>query len=469
MANDQRSESTFIGHVWLDQETGEVTATDATFDAWAGPEQRTHIDHYLAEPGGASFFAAVQTRLTAEAPAVIPAVATFGNGRIGRLMCYLPLQSATADLLVSIVPLAEGDPESEVMAPPAQVFDVITDCVLVCDPSYTIVRANRAAQAVYGGLQPVEGRKCYEVLRGRNQPCADCPLPTTLESGQLVPTEYYDRQLQEFLEIRTYPHVTDAGRWQDFTILTRVISERRQREGETAQTRKLQALGQMASGLAHDFNNRLTVILGRVQLLKSRTTDPEVRSSLRTIETAAFDSTDIIQRLQDFTRTQTSEEGEEFAPLEVNALVRDVRQYIETRTARLRQQEGIRITVEMQLREVARIEGHQARLRSALLNIALNAIEAMEIGGVLRLWTQQLGRQVEIGVADTGVGMTQTVREQMFDPFFTTKGAQRNGLGLSEVYGLVNQHQGTIRVDSTPGDGTTITLFFPALIPESQD
>ncbi|HKJ69936.1 MAG TPA: ATP-binding protein [bacterium] len=469
MDNRRHTETSFIGHVWLDQETGEITATDATFDSWADPGQRSHIDRYLAEPEGASFFEAIQGHLTPEAPAIIPAVTSFDDGQPDQLMCFLPAQPVATDLPVTMVPLAQDAPETDVAAPPPQVFDVITDFVLVCDPTYTIVRANRAAQAVYGGLQPVEGRKCYQVLRGRNHPCADCPLPTTLETGRLIPTEFYDRQLREFLEIRTYPHVTETGRWQDFTILTRVISERRRREGETAQTRKLLALGQMASGLAHDFNNRLTVILGRVQLLKSRTTDPEVRSSLRTIEAAAFDSTDIIQRLQDFTRAQMAEEGDQFAPVEVNALIRDVQQYVETRTARIRQQEGIRITIETQLREVARIEGHRDRLRNAFLNVALNAIEAMEIGGVLRLWTQQLGRQVEIGIVDTGVGMAKTVREQMFDPFFTTKGSRKNGLGLSEVYGIVNQHHGSIHVDSTPGEGTTISMYFPALIPESQE
>ncbi len=467
MEIDKQSKASFIGHIRLDRKTGEITATDTTFEAWVGAGVRGHIDEYLIGLERTSFFKAVQSKLEREGILVIPAETRFNNRGIKQVLCYLPTR-AEADLPVSLVPLAEVHQQSAITTPPPQLFDVITDFLLVCDPHYTIVRANRAAQAVYGGLQPVEGRKCYQVLRGKQQPCEDCPLPATLESGYLRPTEYYDRQLGEFLEIRTYPQVTAEGRWQDFTILTRVVSERRRQEGETAQTKKLLALGQMASGLAHDFNNMLTIILGRVQLLKSRTTDPEVRSSLRTIETAAFDSTDIIQRLQDFTRTRSREEREEFSPVDVNTLVRDVEQYAMTRTDRLRKQDGIRITVETHLRDVPQIEGNQARLRSALLNVALNAIEAMEIGGVLRLWTQQLGRQVEIGVSDTGGGMTHEVQEQMFDPFFTTKGSRGNGLGLSEVYGVVNQHQGKLRVDSTLGEGTTITLYFPAIIRNSQ-
>ncbi|MEJ2049281.1 MAG: ATP-binding protein [Calditrichota bacterium] len=452
-----------LARIWIDRKTGAVTQADATFEAWGGGTG-THVDEYFQLEEGGSLFAAVQARLSDHPLHSFPVAPKEPLGMTRRVLCVLDTRNLAPQAAwpVSIVPMAEA--ADDLARPPAQLFDAITDFLVVCDPTYTIRRANRAAQAVYGGLGALEGQPCYRVLRGKPHPCTDCPLPQTLETGKVVPYEYYDDQLREFLEMRTYPHLGGDGTLADFTILTRVVSERRRQEGETAQQKKLVALGQMASGLAHDFNNMLTIILGRVQLLKSRTTDPGLLRNLKTIEKAAFDSTDIIQRLQDFTRQREEGSEQSFAPVEVNTLVEDVVQYVQTRTDRLRKQEGIRIEVELQLREVARIEGQSAQLRSALLNVAFNAIDAMPIGGVLRLWTQQLGTQVEIGVADTGVGMSKEVREKMFDPFFTTKGERGNGLGLSEVYGIVNQHNGSIRVDSTPGEGTTITLYFPIAV-----
>jgi signal transduction histidine kinase len=277
----------------------------------------------------------------------------------------------------------------------------------------------------------------------------------------MVPNEYFDSDLKEFIETRTFPHINESGQWTHFTILTRIVSQRREEEGETAQNKKLQALGQMASGVAHDFNNMLTIILGRVQLLKSRLTEPGMIANLKTIEKAALDSTDIVQRLQDFTRKRNQTDDSHFEPLDVNLIVQDVVSYASTRIDKIRKQDGIQIQIDTELRDIGRIDGNKTQLRSALLNLIFNAIDAMEIGGVINIWTQQLGSKLEVGISDTGVGMPKEVREKMFDPFFSTKGEKGNGLGLSEVYGIVNQHNGSIQVNSTPGEGTTISLFLP--------
>lgn len=88
----------------------------------------------------------------------------------------------------------------------------------------------------------------------------------------------------------------------------------------------------------------------------------------------------------------------------------------------------------------------------------------MHVGGLVIIWTEKTGTEVEVGVSDTGIGMTPDVVERIFDPFFTTKGEKGNGLGLSELYGIINQHDATIDVESTPGEGSTFTLHFPALV-----
>lgn len=341
-------------------------------------------------------------------------------------------------------------------------FNAITDFFLICDEKFTVVAANKAAKAVYSGADDLIGQKCYAALRGKKSPCAGCPLPQTLASGRVVPVEFYETDLREFLELRTYPNFDDEGNYRGFTLLKRIVSKRRAQEDETAQSKKLQALGQMASGVAHDFNNMLTIILGRIQLLKSKTSDQTSLSNLQTMEKAALDSTDIIQRLQDFTRKRFQAESAHFDLIDINLVIEDVVLYASTRIERLKRQLGIRIDIELNLEASEKVEGNESQLRSAILNIIFNSIAALEIGGVISIWTHQIGSQIEIGIADTGIGMTADVREKIFDPFFSTKGDEGYGLGLSEVYGIINHHNGRIKVESTHGEGTTMLLYLPS-------
>ncbi|MBD3275764.1 MAG: PAS domain-containing protein, partial [Candidatus Marinimicrobia bacterium] len=342
-------------------------------------------------------------------------------------------------------------------------YDSITDFFLVCDEKFTIVAANKAAKSVYAaGTGDLVGQKCYAALRGKKSPCAGCPLPETLSSGRVVPVEFYESDLREFLELRTYPYFDNSGNYRGFTLLKRIVSKRREQEDETAQSKKLQALGQMASGVAHDFNNMLTIILGRIQLLKSKVSEQVSFSNLQTMEKAALDSTDIIQRLQDFTRKRYQPESDNFDLLDINLVIEDVVSYASTRIEKLKRQYGIQIAIEQNLEATDKVEGNESQLRSAILNIIFNSIAALEIGGVISIWTRQIGSQIEIGVSDTGVGMTDDIKEKIFDPFFSTKGDEGNGLGLSEVYGIINHHNGSIKVESTVGEGTTMLLYLPS-------
>ena len=366
------------------------------------------------------------------------------------------------DVELIFAPLAEEVDKTSQKTHFPPLFDSITDFFLVCDEEFTIISANKAAKAVYSGTEDLIGQKCYAALRGKKSPCAGCPLPQTLSSGRVVPVEFYESDLREFLELRTYPNFDDAGNYQGFTLLKRIVSKRRAQEDETAQSKKLQALGQMASGVAHDFNNMLTIILGRIQLLKSKASDQASLSNLQTMEKAALDSTDIIQRLQDFTRKRFQAESANFSLLNINLVIEDVVSYASTRIEKLKRQHGIRIDIEHNLEATEKVEGNESQLRSAILNIIFNSIAALEIGGVINIWTHQIGSQIEIGISDTGVGMPDDVKEKIFDPFFSTKGDEGNGLGLSEVYGIINHHNGRIKVESTFGEGTTMLLYLPS-------
>ncbi len=455
-----------LAKLMINKNSGEIIQYDSTFEDWLKPlnGHELRIDDYFAPLSGNSMSGEVQARLKKGKLHYVGINSKFSYNSHDQFLCLLDSTKLSKDetIPLTIIPIDEEEHLHENLSEIApQVFDSITDFLVICKPDYTIVRANKAAKAVYGGLEDIEGKKCYKVLRGKDSPCEDCPLPETLETGKMSPNDYFDPELKEFIETRTFPHINEKNYWTHFTILSRIVSKRREEEGETAQNKKLQALGQMASGVAHDFNNMLTIILGRVQLLKSRLSDPGMLSNLKTIEKAALDSTDIVHRLQDFTRKKNSNGEVEFEPVDINLIVQDVVSYASTRIDKARRQLGIKIQIETQLREVQKIDGNKTQLRSALLNLIFNAIDAMEIGGMINIWTQQLGSKLEIGVSDTGKGMPKEVREKMFDPFFSTKGEKGNGLGLSEVYGIINLHNGTIEVDSTPGEGTTISLFLP--------
>lgn len=471
MKNIDEETQIYSGKIWIDITSGQIRNVSDDFQDFIPMDgESQHIDEYLVTPGLEPLFPEIQEIFSFGTLRYWTAIFLPHDHASEEVICYLDTRKIPAG--TDIIPLFiysavhQETQDEELADPPPQLFDAITDFIIVCSPDYVIKKANPAAEAVFGGMESLKGRHCYEALRDRQTPCPDCPLPSTLESGHMVPGEYYDMNIREFLETRTYPNLDTNGRFVDFTIFNRIVSKRREEEAETAQDKKLQALGKMASGVAHDFNNLLTIILGRLQLLKSLINAPEPLESVRTIEQAALDSTDIIKRLQDFTRQQEPAENK-VEMVNLRPMVRDVVNYVQTRVDRLRRKEGVRIDLETHLRNVDPIEGNKAQLRSALLNVLFNAIDAMKIGGVITIWTQQIGSRIEVGVADTGVGMTNEVKENIFDPFFTTKGDKGTGLGLSEVYGIVNQHNGKIEVDSTPGEGTTIVMRFQKSIPSS--
>jgi signal transduction histidine kinase len=224
------------------------------------------------------------------------------------------------------------------------------------------------------------------------------------------------------------------------------------------QTEKARALGGMAGGIAHEFNNILAIILGKTQLLLVRTVDETVREGLGHVEEAAWRAADIVRRLQGFAATRLDDSN---GPVEVNSLVHDA----VTLTRGLWKDEaearGIRIEVTLDLETAPPVRGNAAELREAVTNLVLNAIDAMPRGGQLSLASRPRDRGVELTVADTGEGMAEDVRARIFEPFFSTRSPLRTGLGLSVVHGIVARHQGRIEVESEPGRGTRLRVWLP--------
>jgi two-component system, cell cycle sensor histidine kinase and response regulator CckA len=227
---------------------------------------------------------------------------------------------------------------------------------------------------------------------------------------------------------------------------------------QTVQLERLRAFREMAGEVAHDFNNTLSGILARAQLLLADVQDPDVRRSLRMIEQVALEGAWVVRRFQDFSRTRPSRP---FQPVDLNQLVEEIANSARSRWTQQLSARGITGDVHAETSAVPSVSGDMAELRQVLTSIALNALDAMPEGGSLTFRTGRDGGRVFCQVADTGIGMTEQIRLHIFDPFFTTKREKGKGFGLSGAYSIVDRHAGEITVQSEPGKGATFTVWLP--------
>jgi ligand-binding sensor domain-containing protein/signal transduction histidine kinase/CheY-like chemotaxis protein len=229
------------------------------------------------------------------------------------------------------------------------------------------------------------------------------------------------------------------------------------------QQERLRALGQMASGVAHDFNNALAPILGYSELLLVNPNvleDKEkVIKELRIINTAAKDAASVVRGLREFFRHR--KEGETLLPVKLRKVIAQAISLSQPRWRNEARARGVTITIKTDLEPVPTVPGDEAELREALINLIFNAVDAMPAGGTILFRTLADGDHVALIVTDTGIGMSDEVRRRCLEPFFTTKGERGTGLGLASVYGTIQRHKGTIEVESQPGTGTTFRMRLP--------
>jgi signal transduction histidine kinase/CheY-like chemotaxis protein len=250
------------------------------------------------------------------------------------------------------------------------------------------------------------------------------------------------------------------GRTTGVLGIARDITEQKEERERAARADKLRALGQLASGVAHDFNNSLAAILGRAQLLRRQTQDEALVRNVEIIQTAAEDAAATVRRIQTFARKSPAKE---FEMLDVYSLLYDAIEITRTRwqnEARLR---GLEYQVTLDAARDQQTFGSASELREVFVNLIVNAVDAMPDGGRLIISCAREGLRLRLRFADTGTGMPEDVRQKIFDPFFTTKGAQGTGLGLSVSYSIIERHEGSISVSSEPGGGTIFTIDLPSV------
>ena len=222
--------------------------------------------------------------------------------------------------------------------------------------------------------------------------------------------------------------------------------------------KKLSALGELASGVAHDFNNTLAGILGRAQLML-RTNDPEkIQRGLNIIIKTAEDGAKTVKRIQDFARQRRDHD---FELVTIDSILFDVSEITRPRWKDRAEASNVQITLDLQVRSKARVMGDESELREVLVNMVFNAVDAMPNGGNLTLAAEDVEDSVVISVGDTGTGMPPEVKSRIFDPFFTTKGKAGMGLGLAVSFGIIRRHEGSVEVDSEVGAGTKFKIILP--------
>ncbi len=359
-----------------------------------------------------------------------------------------------------------------------QIIAAITDLLLFLEEDGTILFANSAAADAIGlTVENLRGRNCKQFFNPETRNIFSDRISETLRENKSSPAIHagfirnkrgsasYSFTITPFNDQGTNERgVICIGR--DLTEQERVS----ELESQLQQAQKLEAIGRLAGGVAHDYNNMLGAISGYADMIKKRV-DPEntkVIAYSEKILSAATRASDLTAKLLTFARKG-----------KIETTIIDIHPIIDELVSMLTHTIQKTIIISKQLdADPATVEGDASQLQNVLLNLALNARDAMPNGGRLNVTTAlkkfdspkvdrglfgtMIGEYVVVSISDTGVGMDKETKEKIFEPFFTTKNPGKGtGLGLASVFGIIKDHRGTIEVESWPGAGSTFQLYLP--------
>ncbi|HSI61028.1 MAG TPA: MHYT domain-containing protein [Ideonella sp.] len=357
--------------------------------------------------------------------------------------------------------------------------EVLAMELAMAEQSHIAIDQNGLSRAVRGELvyepdvQAVSFPFPQRLARGGLRSLVVAPLQSEsrvfgiLVAARQLPQSFSSGDCEFLRQLST--HVALAAQQAElYGALQQAYDDLRQSQQTVMQQERLRALGQMASGIAHDINNALSPVALYTETLLER--EPGLsergRGYLVTIARAIDDVTETVARMREFYRQR--EPQLQPTPVKLNSLVQQVLDFTRARWSDMPQQRGIVIRLETALApDLPAILGVESEVREALINLVFNAVDAMPDGGVLTLRTRHLpareggGSAAAVEVMDTGVGMGEDTRRRCLEPFFTTKGERGTGLGLAMVYGVAQRHDGTIDIESVVGCGTTVRLCFP--------
>ena len=380
--------------------------------------------------------------------------------------------SLNRDYLVAVVrDVTERKRATEQIEEQAALLDKAQDAIMVCDLEGRIFFWNKGAERMYGWTRAEVWARHVSGLISTDSAKEEEAHTTVLKdgewSGELQKTAKDGRKLA--VEARWTLLRDKEGKPKSILTITTDITEKKKIEGQFLRAQRMESIGTLAGGIAHDLNNILAPIMMAIEMLKETAGDPQSLGILETIECSAQRGADIVRQILSFAR------GVEGKRVEVQPkhLLKDI-------------ENMIKVTFPKNIRwqlfapyDTWTVLGDPTQLNQILLNLCVNARDAMPDGGVLTIKTEncvldeqyaamnghaKTGPCVIISVTDSGTGMSPDILKKIFDPFFTTKEISKGtGLGLSTVMAIVKSHEGYINVYSEPGKGTTFRLCLPAL------
>jgi two-component system cell cycle sensor histidine kinase/response regulator CckA len=356
-----------------------------------------------------------------------------------------------------------------------EVFYTINDAITIHDRNYHIIRANKAAELLLGLSDRSLPEKCFALYHGAASPPKHCPSCITLHTGKTTITEIFEPHLNKYLEIKALPRVNEGGEIFGIIHIVRDIGERKKAEEEQRQlqaqlirSQKMETIGRLAGGVAHDFNNILTIILSYTSLaLRAVPAEGNVAENLNRIREAGERAATLARQLLAFSRKQVLD----FRVVDLNEIINSMMQMI----ARVI---GDNITLQLNLQDsISKVLADPGQIEQIIMNLAVNARDAMPEGGSLTIASADIemdeefisthqgarpGSYAMFSFTDTGCGIPIGIQAKVFEPFFTTKSPEMGtGLGLSTVYGIVKQHNGYIYLSSEEGNGSTFKVYLP--------
>jgi two-component system NtrC family sensor kinase len=345
-----------------------------------------------------------------------------------------------------------------------ETFKAVTDPIFLIDTDYNVLLHNdRLPPEMLASWNQALSSKCFAKLHGRNQPCVNCPINEIRRTGKPV-FQRWQTDAGILLDLAYYPVLNEEKQLAAVTIILKDVTQKTKMEAQLVHSAKLAALGEMAAGVAHELNSPMTVIIGTAQMLArelARDAQDEKAEALEDIINCGLRCKRIIQNLLTFSRQDQLPATE----IDLNAEVERVLSLIRYQINRSQ----IRIVATLDP-TLPKLTANGPQIQQVLTNFLINARDALdevqrqkktiEVSTTLRRQGEK--RWVMLSVRDNGTGIDAERLPKIFAPFYTSKEATKGtGLGLSVSLGIAESHNGTIEVDSVPGEGSTFSMVLP--------
>ncbi|MGB3205736.1 MAG: response regulator [Crinalium sp.] len=394
---------------------------------------------------------------------------------LARINIHLRLQNLTKKLIDQNVRLEEEIKQrqqaQQKISEQAALLDIATDAIFVQDLSNNIVFWNKGAERLYGWeAEEAIGKNVLEFLYKEIPSEIQEPLQNITSTGEwLGELHQVTKDGKNLIVTSRWTSVLDAnGQLKSILVVNTDITEKKQLESQFLRAQRMESLGVLAGGIAHDLNNVLTPVLMAVQLLETKLHDDQSQEWLQILERNVNRGADLIKQVLSFAKGISGER----TTLQISHLIQEIKQLASETFPK-----SIRVNTNIKS-DLKTVLGDATQLHQVLLNLVVNARDAMPQGGILKIAANniyidehyarinidsQVGEYILISISDTGIGIERNNLERIFEPFFTTKELGKGtGLGLSTVVGIIKSHGGFINVYSEVGKGTEFKIYLPS-------